>query len=474
MSKIIESEKNLIAAVLNNGVEYAKEAADIIDDPTVFRDPKHQAIWKAVLSLLSKESAVDAASVQAELGSDMSSVGKIYLKEIRMHWSNPENIEQYCREVVDNHLLNGIQIPLIELVRATQEETITITKAREALDEIYFKLIDSRADGSQSMYEVANELLQKAKEKSERGDELAGEPIFGIPKLDKLINGAEEGDVIIIGARPKVGKSSLGNTIIKYHAENRIPLSVISGEMTQYATVARGLAALSGIPTTKIQTGEFFNDNTAKEHLVKTIESLRGNNVRIEFGRLSIPKVSFLIRSHLRKYGTTTFFIDRVGLFDEVINAPGMGIGERSNVMGNIRAIANDLRVKIVICSQLNQEVEATAHKFPKPHQVYGGTGLLASCTKALYIHNPHTAYKIETFLEAFDKNLIGRSAIGVAEIYTAMTNSGEQGSVLARFHGAQQFFWGNDEEGGESRLFETFDIPEAEGVPAEIDDLPF
>ena len=272
---------------------------------------------------------------------------------------------------------------------------------------------------------------------------MAGEPFTGVPEIDRIFSGIELGDVIMIAARPKVGKSSMSNNILKHSADHDIPTYCRSGEMPNLKTAARFLAAQSGVRTRSIEKGEYWDTErkSLRSAVDSAIETAKGKKLYLSDGPLSLPGVIADINFYYHRHNVKRFLFDRVGLFDEVVNSSNGDVKARDTVIASLRRVANVLGIGIVIYSQLTKEAEKTESKRPEGHMIFGGTGGPANCTKAALIYRPE-AHKLSEFKAGPHK---GTPASGLAEVYTVYNNSDELRSALVRFIGDRQMFASND-----------------------------
>jgi len=318
-------------------------------------------------------------------------------------------------------------------------------------------------------YELLAEITQDSKDRKSRDQELYGVPIFGIHSLDYLIGGGELGDLIGVAARPKMGKSSVENTVYRNFAKMGIPIMGISGEMSRKKRTLRLLAAVSGVPTNEIATGKYLESPDKIKKFEEAKEEIRkSGDLFMSDGEMSIKSITALIYKCYHRYGVEYFMIDRVGLFDEIINSRGNDNVARTMVLSALRRIAKTLNVCIVIFSQVNGDAEKTSHKRPFAHQIYGATALQANCTKALLIYRPEF-YGLSTFRAGKYK---GQKCKGFAEFILCLSNNTDTGSVKIKFNSDIQLFYGLDDEPEEEHEdhFDQLSMPE---VVSE-DDLPF
>lgn len=406
-----------------------------------FYREEHGDIYAACKSLASKGRGIDILTVMDELKS-MKKLdfigGPAYLAELTHRVASSANAEYHARIIVQQFLLREVIRIGSESARDAYEMG---ADALEILDNVFKAYVDLRSledRREQSALEVTEAVDRESKAIYDRGGKFAGFAFTGIPELDEMIGGLEEGDVIALTGRPKSGKSSFLNAVIRQHIYTNTPGFFASGEMTNVATGLRVISALSGIPSLVLKLGKQHGDPELFEKYIKAKEDMAKAPIHFDDGGFSLARINEFIIQGLDR-GCKYFYIDRAELVEEFIKARG---GEWSHALKQItsqlRALAVRYKVGIVVFIQGNKEVETTKEKRMEAHHAFGATSIQSDCTKLIAIYRPEM-YKMELFEAGPHK---GIEAKGKCEIYTLLANSYVNDSVLVGFNGPSQLMY--------------------------------
>lgn len=433
----VELEQAVLGALLTDRT--AMRAVHFLEPQHFYKD-EHRMIYDAIKKLWDSGSPVDLLTVGEQLkkdGNDTASGGFVYLSNLSARVASSVNIEAHARIVQQKWIMRS----LIGVGNETIQNAYTETKdALELLDETSLaiskirKLEDFRGMRGAEAVEI---LLEAAKKAYETKGEILGRPMTGIKTLDTLMQGAEAGDYIVVGARPKMGKSSFLNACLKQHVIDGSACYCISGEMQNVVSVARLSAAISGLPTNVVRSGEFFGSQEQLAKFEYAYEKVRDSKIIFDDGGLSLPKIRSLIAQGEGE-GVRNFYFDRLELFQEFITAGNNWLPALKQINSTLRDLAN--KYKVTICSfvQGNLDGEKVPGKRMLAQHFYGGTPVQEAVTKALAIYRPE-GFGLENF-EAGPFE--GLPAKGRAEIYMLLATSYETGSAMVGFSGATQLFY--------------------------------
>ena len=396
--------------------------------------------YEAIMALHHRGSAIDLITVAQEL-KDMGKLkavgGPNFLINHANRVASGANIEHHAYIVLQYYMRReALQLgSTITSLALTNEEDIhnTLDVAEVMLEDIKGTTAGAKQQTNQDIAEGLMETIER-----NRTTGRLGRPIFGIKELDDFIEGASDEDVIIVAARPAMGKSSLFNTAVKYHVENNIPALFWSCEMTNKTTMARALAACTGIPYYKIMKAD-FNGNEEQifhywlDRIIKApvfFEQTAGINA-LDFK----SKVVTLQKKH----GITAAFIDRIGLLNDM---PGTSNDNKSNRVGAttkiFRQMAINLGIPIIAINQLSRKVEERALKIPMLSDLRESGNIEQDATKVLLVYRP------EYYDILLDDE--GESTIGKAFFIVAKNTNGKTGTVKTGFTGDCMYFHSEEE----------------------------
>lgn len=424
--------------------------------------PENEAVFVAIKSLAAKGQPVDILTVMEELkatGKLEFAGGPAYLAELTHRVGSSANVEYHARIVVQKFIARQV----IKIgTQSARDAYDPASDPFEVLDNVFKAYIDLRSfedRREQSAREVADAMMESSLKAFQRGDKFLGFPFTGIPDVDLMLGGLEEGDVIMFVGRPKSGKSSLLNAIIRQHILTNTPGYFASGEMTNIMTGFRVASALSGIPSGELKLGKQHGDPAMFDRFQKSLEDMAAAPIYFDDGGFSLARINEFVIQGIER-GCKYFYIDRAELVEEFLKARSSDwVQALVKIMAQMRALAVRNKVGIVMFIQGNSEVEKTKGKRLEAHHAYGATAAQSSCTKMVGIYRP-SIYDMTTF-EAGP--FAGQSVEGRCEIHTLLSTNYGKGEALVGFNGPCQLMYQlgqSGQAGPDDEDYKEEDIP--------------
>lgn len=262
----------------------------------------------------------------------------------------------------------------------------------------------------------------------------------GFRSLDKSIYGWQPGDLIVIGGRPSMGKSSFMLSITyNLSTQYNIPVAVFSLEFDTETATARLLSIATRINSTKIQRGTL---STAEfDRLGGDIDKVAALPVYINDSALSLTAIEESCRSVVKEHNIRVIVIDYLQLIQNDYNHRITREAELANTMRTLKQLARELKVVILLSSQLSRAVENRGgDKRPMLSDLRESGSIEQDANQVWFIYRPEY-YGIDQ-----DEN--GESTIGRAEIIIAKNRRGPLDNVRLNFHGAYTLFTEPEDEG--------------------------
>lgn len=438
-----ELEQAVLGGILGSADNWHLYSS-VISTGDVFHQPKHRDIWNLCREAFDKGIKIDMFTIDAlrkERGIDSFNVA--YLSELQMRVTGDTHTRAHAAILRDKWMGRKA----IEMMAITQKELFSGKNAEDSIARMWEKfsrLSSDESTGAQKASKVMEELMESAKKASEKDDNsITGERFFGIESVDKLFDGREPGDLIMIGAGAKQGKSSTETNILAYSIDNKVPTYAASAEMQNKRLLARSIAMMTGGQTRSLERGEQFSDEELFEKIKVISARIAEAPLWMSDGNLDLRKAISNIYHYHREHKVELFLFDRVGLFDEVSLAKsGAEHGARSAVTASLRKVANELGITIILYSQLTKEYLNEPGARPAGHHIFGGIGGPANCTKAALVYRPEaiTGANYNEFPES--SPFYGQLTAGVAEIFTVYNNNGPLGSVKVGFNAHSQSYF--------------------------------
>ncbi len=355
----IDLEEVVLGAMMidKKGVD---EVIDILSADAFYKEA-HKHIFEAIFKLFENSEPVDLLTVSSQLKKDGKldvSGGDFYLISLTQRVSSSAHIEFHARIILQKY----IQRSLIKISNEIIEEAYDETKdVFDLLDTAEAKLYEVTQGNVKKSTETAQSLVIQAKKKIEEisnQEGLSGIP-SGFTKLDKLTSGWQPSDLIIVAARPGMGKTALTLTMARNIAVNsNIPVAFFSLEMSSVQLITRLISSETGLSSEKLRTGKLEKHEWEQLNVkVKTLE--KAPLFIDDTPSLSIFDLRAKARRLASQYGIKMIVIDYL----QLMTAGGSQKGgnreqEISTISRNLKALAKELSVPVIALSQLSRAVE--------------------------------------------------------------------------------------------------------------------
>ena len=364
----VEAEQAVLGGVLLDNGAWDR-IADILAGAHFYRS-EHRAVFNAVAALCEVGQPCDAVTVAERLDRDgqlESSGGLAYLAELAENTPSAANIAAYAEIVRERAVLR-------ELIRTSTEiaDAAFRPEGRAALDLLddaerrIFDLAERGGAGrreSIAIRDVLVSVMERIDELSRRDSPITGVPT-GFEDLDRKTAGLQQGDLIIVAGRPSMGKTSFSMNIVEMAAiRARLPVIVFSMEMPAEQLTMRMLSSLGRIDQQKVRTGKLDDDDWPR--LTSQLALLNDTNIFIvDEPALTPTELRARCRRLKREHGLGLVVIDYL----QLMHVPGTRENratEISEISRSLKALAKELMVPVVACSQLNRGLEQRQDKRP-------------------------------------------------------------------------------------------------------------
>ena len=355
----IDLEEVVLGAMMidKKGVD---EVIDILSPEAFYKDA-HKYIFEAIFKLFENSEPIDLLTVSSQLKKDekLEMVGgDFYLISLTQRVSSSAHIEFHARIILQKY----IQRSLIKISNEIIEEAYDETKdVFDLLDNAEAKLYEVTQGNVKKSTETAQSLVIQAKKKIEEisnKEGLSGIPT-GFDKLDKLTSGWQPSDLIIVAARPGMGKTALTLTMARNIAVDfNQPVAFFSLEMSSVQLITRLISSETGLSSEKLRTGKLEKHEWDQLNVkVKTLE--KAPLYIDDTPSLSIFDLRAKARRLASQYGIKMIMIDYL----QLMTAGGSQKGgnreqEISMISRNLKALAKELNVPVIALSQLSRAVE--------------------------------------------------------------------------------------------------------------------
>ncbi|NLM51636.1 MAG: replicative DNA helicase [Firmicutes bacterium] len=398
----LEAEQSVLGSMLIDR-EAIIIASEIIR-PTDFYRESHQKIFEAMLALSERGEPVDLITLSAELEQQnlLESVGGIgYLTTLANIVPTAANVSYYARIVQEKAILRTMINTATQIVsrcfEAKDDVEEILDDAEKAILEISQR---STSNSFSSMREILKNTFERIDQLWENKGGVTGVPT-GFPDLDNLTCGLQNSDLIIIAARPSMGKTTLALNIAQHIAVNEgLPVAIFSLEMSKEQLVQRMLCAQANIDAQRLRRGFLTEEDYPK--LTKAAGPLSEAPIYIDdTAAISVREMRAKARRLKAEHGLAAIFIDYLQLMRGDGRAENRQ-QEISAISRSLKALAKELNVPVVALSQLSRAVEQREKKRPVLSDLLESGGIEANADLVAFIYreayyNPNAENKHDT-----------------------------------------------------------------------------
>lgn len=471
LGRIPPQAKELEEAVLG-ALMLEKDAYSFVSEllkAECFYEHAHQLIFAAIMELAMFQSPIDMLTVIEQLRKqgDLDAVGgAFYIAQLTSKVGSSAHIEYHARIIAQKFLARelisytaGVQNKAFD---ETQDIDDLMQEAEGKLFEISQRNVKKDAIQINPVIKEAISLIEKAFNQKEGLSGLRS----GFHELDKITSGWQNSDLVIIAARPAMGKTAFVLSMMRNMAINfNTPVAMFSLEMSNVQLVNRLIVNVCDLSGEKIKKGNL--DNAEWEQLDCKVKELYNAPIYVDdTATLSVFELRTKARRLVREHNVRCLIIDYL----QLMNASGMSFGSREQEVGTIsrslKGLAKELNIPIIALSQLNRGVESrqgSEGKRPQLSDLRESGAIEQDADMVCFIHRPEY-YKIT-------EDERGNDLRGLAEIIIAKHRNGATGDIRLRFRNEYAKFMNLDDDlDGKilsSSINTTEQSPQAIDIPA-------
>lgn len=409
--------------------------------PECFYKESHRKIFNAVKSLTLKEMPVDLFTVTEELkgaGDLEQAGGPVYLAQLTSKVVSAANVEYHAKIVAQKYIQRELIRVSTDIQAMAYDDTYDVTDLLDKSENELFQIAEGNIKREVLPINVViKKAIEEMEEAGKKEDGLIGVP-SGFSRLDRLTSGWQKSDLVIIAARPSMGKTAFALSMARNMAiEHGRKVAIFSLEMASVQLVNRLITAETELPGEKIKNGKLTEAEW--KLLDKRIKKLVEAPIYID----DTPAISvFELRAKCRRlkaHGRLDIAI--VDYLQLMSGPPEAGNREQevSLISRSLKSIAKELGIPILALSQLNRSVETRGgSKRPQLSDLRESGAIEQDADMVVFIHRQEKYGLIE-----FED---GTSTKGIAEIILAKNRNGPVGDVRLRFRDERAQFAELDE----------------------------
>ncbi len=437
-----------------------KDAYSLVSEilkPETFYEHKHQLIYTAIQELALAQNPIDMLTVTHQLQSDgtLEQVGGMqYIAQLTANTSSAAHIEYHSKIIAHKALARNLINYAGEIQAEAFDETTDIEALMQRAEGNLFQLSQHNIKkDTQQIDPIITEAIHKIEEASNRAEGISG-LASGYHELDAMTSGWQNTDLIIIAARPAMGKTAFALSMVKNMAVNYgIHVGMFSLEMSNLQLVNRLLQNVCEISGSKVKSGRLEPEEW--QQLTTRIKDLQGAPIYVDdTPSLSVFELRTKARRLVKEHGVQIIMIDYL----QLMNASGMQFGSReqevSNISRSLKGLAKELNIPIIALSQLNRGVENRQGGAQRPQlsDLRESGAIEQDADMVCFIHRPEY-YKIY-------EDEKGNDLRGLAEIIIAKHRAGSVGDVRLRFRGEFVRFQNLDEDSSINSTLTAYSQP--------------
>ncbi len=361
----LETEQAVIGSILINPECVSVVLSQVKAE--YFYLPQHKAIMDAVVILDTLGSRIDALTILDKISSNGvfdDESGKNYLFQMAQIVPSAANVENYCKIVREKYFLRS----LIEISRETIDSALDgSAEADKLLDSAEQKIYDIRKGKTTGSLQRLSDVISAevypnlVKITSDNADEYKGIPT-GFSKLDEITSGLNRSDLVLIGARPAMGKTSFALNIARNVAMTGKKVIFFSLEMSNEQLASRVLSTEARVESNKFRSGNISSDEWVR--LAEATDRLTKCNLYFDdTASITVPEIKSKVK---RVKDVDCIFIDYLGLMESAKRKENR-VQEVTEITRSLKMLAKDMKIPVVVCAQLSRGPEKNGKASNRP-----------------------------------------------------------------------------------------------------------
>lgn len=425
----IEAEEAVLGALMLERDALTK-VIDVVREE-IFYKPAHQIIYRAIYALFEDSEAVDVITVVEklrQLGELENAGNAYYISELTSKVASAANIEYHARIVLQKYIQRSLIGVCGELITQAYDETSDVFELLdEAERDLYALSGDNLRQEAVSIEISTDKVLRQLEELRNKGSGITG-IATGFNQLDDMTSGWQKSDLIILAARPSMGKTAFALSVARNAAiDAEKPVLLFSLEMAREQIVKRMIGSEAMLDSGKLRTGNL--QQYEWDQLDKKLTQLRQAPIWIDdTAGLTINDLRSKARRLHAEHGIELILIDYL----QLMSAGGMGKNtnreqEVAKISRSLKMLAKELDVPIIALSQLSRQVENRGgDKRPMLSDLRESGSIEQDADMVLFLYRPEY-YGNEVFED-------GSSTQGICEVIISKQRNGPVGEVRLEF----------------------------------------
>ena len=414
----IEAEQAILGCMLTDRDSVIAEI-EVLKEDAFYRED-NKAIYAAILSLYSKNEPIDIITVKAELietGSFERVGGLEYLASLPERVPTTANVDKYIKIVDEKAMLRSLITSANELVALGYDETEEVDRIMDMAEKKIFDLAQKKnTKGYTALKDVLVETFAKLEELYNQKGQLSGTPT-GFKDYDLKTSGLHDSDLIIVAARPAMGKSAFAiNIATNVAVQAKKGVAIFNLEMSKDQVGNRILCCEALVDSNKVRTGQLEDDDWVK--LASTLTRLSEAPIYIDdTAGISIMEIRAKCRKLKIEKDIGLVVIDYLQLIQGSGKKNASREQEISEISRSLKILAKELQIPVIALSQLSRSVEKRDDKRPMLSDLRESGAIEQDADQVIFL------YRDDYYNEDSEKK-------NVAEVILAKHRGGSTGTI--------------------------------------------
>ncbi|OSZ78665.1 replicative DNA helicase [Chitinophagaceae bacterium IBVUCB1] len=426
-----ELEEAVLGAIMLEKDKLA-EVLEIIQSEDCFYVDAHQKIYAAVRRLFDKGMPVDLLTVTEELRkSDELEIigGAYYLTRLTMSVVSSAHVEAHARIVMEKFIQRELIRISGQVIGDAYEDSTDVFDLLDKAESNLYEITDKHLRKNfTSLKDVLVRTVHEIEEAKNKKDDLTGVPSGYVP-LDKLTSGWQKTDLIILAARPAVGKTAFCLNLAMnaaMHTGKPFPVAFFSLEMGAGQLVKRMLAAVTEVRMDAITKGRMEEHEFVQ--MTQRMNKLAQAPIFLDDqAALNIFELRAKARRLKQKHNIQLIIIDYLQLMQGSVNNGGNREQEISKISRDLKALAKELEIPIIALSQLNRSVESRKEsKVPQLSDLRESGAIEQDADMVMFLYRPE--------YYGINNDAMGQPIEGETHVHIAKHRNGSTDTVKVRF----------------------------------------
>lgn len=362
----LDAEKSVLGSLMLDKHAITR-VADVLT-PFDFYSASHKKIYQAVLDLFARSEPIDILSVTNVLKTkkELESVGgSAYLTDLINVVPSSSHIAHYAKIVREKRVLRDLVTISSEIHESVFDRILPVESLIDQVEQKIFSVSQKSID---KKYVLVKDELKGAYERIEKIHQKEGAGLRGVTSgfsgIDNYLSGFQKSDLIILGARPSLGKTTLALDFCRAAAHDGVHVGIFSLEMSKEQIIDRLIASEASVPLWKLRTGRMSEGDFQLMH--NALDRLSTMNITIDdTPALSIMQIRSIARRLQAEFGLGLIVIDYVQLIQPIGNGDNV-VQQFTEISHGLKALARELNLPVLALSQLNRSVDQRESQIPK------------------------------------------------------------------------------------------------------------